>query len=81
MDGDNGNRDANGNLEQSQVIITLDRANFRIAISGSTENHDEALAMLAMAQREIEKRIRAAEIQQVLQAPASGHLPPVLRRH
>ena len=75
MAEDNNNRDANGNLRVSQMILTLDRGNFTVSIGGQTENHDEALAILDLARRQIERKMRAAEVQQMMGARLPITLP------
>jgi hypothetical protein len=61
--------------ETSQLVLTLDRPNFLLTISGQTENYDEALAMLHLATRQMEDKIRTARVGQVLAAPAGTRLP------
>lgn len=53
-------------FKQSTVVLTLDRENFILLIGGHTENYDEALAMLEMAHRDIEARLRAQQASQLL---------------
>jgi len=71
MAADNGDANKGKILGTSQIVLTLDRAHFLLSIGGNTENYDEALAMIEMARRAFEDKIRAASMSRVLTAPAS----------
>ena len=66
---------------QSQMILTLDRAQFTLTIGGHTENYDEALAMLELARRSIEAKMRSQAIAETLRGPAGVTLPNLRGRH
>ncbi len=68
-----GNR-GNGGQDQhvNQLVLTFDADSFRLHIGGHTENYDMALAMLDMARRDIEGKIRAAQAAQSLAMPLPG---------
>lgn len=57
----------------SQLVLTLKRDTFQLQIGGRTENYDEALAMLEMAVRDFEARLRAGKASELLQV--SGRIP------
>lgn len=57
----------------STLILTLNREHFLLQIGGHTENYDEALAMLEMAHRDIEAKIRAAQAAALLNV--EGRMP------
>lgn len=75
MATDNGNKADADNKKFSQIVLTLNREDFTMGIGGATQNLDEALAMLAMATRNFEARLRAEQVKQVLTAPAGAHIP------
>lgn len=81
MDTDNDNGGGKQPLEVSQMILTLDRAKFILKIDGHTENFDEALAILDLARRNIEGKIRAEQVARSLAAPQGVTLPNLRGRH
>jgi hypothetical protein len=74
MDPENDNGAPVKPEDVSQIVLTLDRKHFLLAITGNTENYDEAIAILGMALRDFENRLRAATASQVLRAPL-GAMP------
>lgn len=81
MDTDNGNGSGKPPIEVSQMILTLDRAKFILKIDGHTENFDEALAILDLARRHVEAKIRAEQVARSLSAPQGVTLPSFRGRH
>lgn len=57
----------------SQLVLTLKRDTFQLQIAGRTENYDEALAMLEMATRDFEARLRAGKASELV--GGIGRLP------
>jgi len=56
----------------NQLIITLDIERLAVNVGGFTENMDIALAMLDMAKRALEGRLRAEEVRNSLAMPLPG---------
>ena len=65
--------DNNGNggetRKENQLVISFDRAHCTVNVGGWTENFDIALAMLDMARRALEARMRAEEVSAGLARP------------
>ncbi len=62
-----GNGAENGKL--NQLVITFNRERLAVNVGGWTENFDIALAMLGMAKRALEGRMRAEEVRNSLAMP------------
>jgi hypothetical protein len=77
---DNGGGGAARDKKISRILLTFNREDFTMAIGGETENLDEALAMLEMAHRDFEARLRAAQVKQVLTAPSGAAFPQLPHR-
>lgn len=69
MQDDNNKRNGGQDAKQNQLVITFDPENFTVNVTGHTVNMDIALAMLDMARRVLEARLRASEVAVSLARP------------
>lgn len=81
MDTGNGGNGGSSFKEKSELVLTLDRTTFQLSITGTAMNLDEAIAMLDMARRDCDNKLRATVVAQSLDAPGRVRVPIFSRGH